>query len=421
MVGYSGADASKGLFGRCPGGGLLLIAGLAILEAVPLAWPGAGLPVRIGTVLLLCVLAIREARRYRRSGDITVEELGTGLDGLLARVRGGIVTHVNVPGADRLGMTPDEVVGQPLSRFLARVPATGGWQPNELNRKDGTTVRVETVWVARGDTGPALLLARELAGPQPDEAALREAKELAELASRARSRFLANVSHELRTPLNAIVGFSEILVEDLRGGGMAGPVVEYAENIRESSLHLLAIVNDMLDEVDVAALVTSALRIASVRAEKGRVRLERQIQPGMPRLHADGVKLKQILLNLVSNAIKFTRPGGVVTVEASFDPERGAELVVADTGIGMTAGEIEIAMQPFRQIASALGRGGEGTGLGLPLARSLAELHGGALLIESEPGVGTRATVRLPPERLLLPQPAEAVQNGEQEAPCGGA
>ncbi|HEV7372505.1 sensor histidine kinase [Arenibaculum sp.] len=433
MAGDPGPIGPRGLVGRRPDGGLLLLAGAAVLCAVPVVWRDAALPALAGSVLLLWIFVARAAGWRRRSGGIPVEELGTGLPDLLATVRGGIVTHVNVAGAEILGLTPGDVVGRPLSRFVERPPEPGGWRRIELNGRDGVPIQADAVWVARGHAGPGLLLARQPAARLPDDA-LREAKELAELSSRAKNRLLADVSHEIRTPLNAIIGFSEILVEDLRDQGVPEQILGYAGDIRESGNHLLAIVNDMLDhakihtgnmdlrrdEIDVGELVASTLRMVAVRAEQGRVRLVRQVAPGMPHLVADGLKLKQILLNLVTNAVKFTKPGGTVTVGAAPGPDGRADLFVADTGIGMTAGEIEIAMQPFGQVYGAMGRSGEGTGLGLPLARSLAELHAGVLLIESEPGLGTRATVRLPAERVRHPQPADLARSAEQET-CGGA
>jgi PAS domain S-box-containing protein len=247
------------------------------------------------------------------------------------------------------------------------------------------------------------------------EEALREAKEVAEFANRSKSEFLANMSHELRTPLNAIIGFSEVLIAQMFGPLGAERYVEYANDIRASGAHLLEIINDILDvskaeagklelheqHVDLADATDSAFRLVKERAEQGQVALRSDVPGGLPRLWADERMVKQILINLLSNAVKFTPEGGTVSVSAREEPTGCLALSVADTGVGIPEGQIEAALAPFGQVESALARKHSGTGLGLPLVRSLVELHGGSFELQSEPGAGTTATVRMPKARVV--------------------
>ncbi|MGQ0742168.1 MAG: ATP-binding protein [Alphaproteobacteria bacterium] len=246
---------------------------------------------------------------------------------------------------------------------------------------------------------------------QADE--LKRARDEARDADRAKSVFLSNMSHELRTPLNAILGFSQMIRDEMLGP-LDAKYRAYAQDIHESGRHLMSILNDILDmskveagrmelrnePVCMAEIVAACKRIIAPTAEANGVTLAFDLPQMLPLLRSDQVRLKQILLNLISNAVKFTPREGNVTVSIRVEPE-GVIIVVADTGIGMNETEIALALQPFRQIDNRLNRRFEGTGLGLPLTKAMVKLHGGTLAIESTPGGGTNVRITLPAERII--------------------
>lgn len=249
---------------------------------------------------------------------------------------------------------------------------------------------------------------------------LRRAKEAAEAASRAKTEFLATVSHELRTPLNAIIGFSELMIR-----GVLGPVgnpqyCEYLEDIHQSGTHLLSIINDILDfskaeasklelhesEVDVSQVVIALTRLLGPRARDAGLELHDRIPPDLPHLWCDERKLKQMLLNLLTNAVKFTPRGGTIEVDAGCD-QTGLTISVRDTGIGIAKADLVRVLQPFVQADNELSRRHEGTGLGLTLVNSMISMHGGDFHLESEIGNGTAAILKFPPERIGSVSPPE--------------
>lgn len=264
---------------------------------------------------------------------------------------------------------------------------------------------------------------------QADRAQLAEtnrellvSKDLAETANRARTQFLAHMSHELRTPLHAIIGFSELIQQQAPSKPGSPPIAGYAADILGSGRHLLALINTILDisKVEsgtatlsetvfpVADLVRASVVSVRSQAEARTIALEVDLPEAVVRLRADRTRLLQVLINLLSNAVKFTPDQGRIVLAVSISA--GGELVfsVTDTGIGMTEAEIAVAMEPFGQVESTLSRSFEGTGLGLPLAVKLTELHGGRLELVSTKGRGTTVKVCLPRERVVQREPARA-------------
>jgi signal transduction histidine kinase len=263
-------------------------------------------------------------------------------------------------------------------------------------------------------TGEALLTGK-MRLLQAREEQLSHALKAETRANAAKSDFLALMSHELRTPLNAIIGFSEVL-----GTEMMGPIGhpryrEYANDIHGAGRHLLALINDILDlskaaagkfelaceEVAPADIVSECVRLTRGKAHDGGLRLTCDMAQGLPNLMVDRLRFKQALLNLCSNAIKFTPPGGSVRVTAHQAADDSFVLTVRDTGIGMTPEQIPVALEPFRQVASPFARNAEGTGLGLALVKSLIECHDGRLEIESALHKGTAVRLILPAARTV--------------------
>jgi two-component system cell cycle sensor histidine kinase PleC len=251
------------------------------------------------------------------------------------------------------------------------------------------------------------------------ERALSEAKESAESAYASKTRFLANMSHELRTPLNAIIGFSEMIQRQLLGPVGNPRYLEYVAGIRQSGEHLLDLINDILDmskievgkyelfveELNVGKIIRLAIHMVEGRAHESQVRLVADDIPDNIQLMADRRALMQILLNLMSNAVKFTNPGGMVEIRC-FRELGGVAIVVSDTGVGIPKEKIEVVTLPFEQVSSEFTRNHEGSGLGLAITKDLIELHGGTLDIDSEVGVGTVVSV-------LLPDRAASGQRGD--------
>lgn len=258
-------------------------------------------------------------------------------------------------------------------------------------------------------------LSRELERHERTEARLRASKRKQEVANRAKSDFLANMSHELRTPLNAIIGFSSILQTEIFGPIATPKQREYIEDIHHSGEHLLELINDILDvsaleagkltlneeHLNLHTVIDMTWRLVNTRAANKGVRLTQHLPDNLAGLKADKRRLKQILLNLLTNAIKFTPEGGEVKLHATFNGTRTISLSVTDTGIGMNDEDVVKAMSQFGQVDSVFSRTEEGTGLGLPLTKGLVELHNGRMEIHSQKGFGTRVSVHFPRERTV--------------------
>ncbi len=256
-------------------------------------------------------------------------------------------------------------------------------------------------------------------------AAEQTARIESELAGRVKSEFISNMSHELRTPLNTIIGFSKLLSEHERRRLQDDDIVQYSHLIHDAAGQLLAIINDILDiskmqsgrytldhsEISLDDILVASVKSFAAVAAEAQVTLVPQIDPSLANVRGDANKLRQIFTNLLSNAIKFTLPGGCVTIEANRGGDGGNVVYIHDTGVGMTAEEIAIGMTPFGQVDGTRTRWREGTGLGLPIAKALVELHGGRMNIRSTKGIGTVVEVVLPSRHIVT------AANGSDRSP----
>ena len=318
---------------------------------------------------------------------------------------------------------PNEV--PKLRAFAGEIAAEGRGRTGALTWRANTGVGIPVELSASMidlDGRPAMVMvARDLTARRRAADAFRARTEEAEAANRAKSEFLANMTHELRTPLNAIIGFSAVMGEHLKASDADPKLREYNELVNTSGYHLLDLINDVLDmskieagrlevsetTLDIAELAGGCIDLMKKLASDGRVTLSHRIAGDLPDYRGDKRKLKQIILNLLANAIKFTAPDGAVEIRVGRIGDGELAIVVADNGVGIAAEDIPKAMARFGQVSTNIERSHEGTGLGLPLAIAFAELHGGAVELESEPGVGTTVTVRLPGQRFVLAGRAE--------------
>jgi two-component system cell cycle sensor histidine kinase PleC len=252
-----------------------------------------------------------------------------------------------------------------------------------------------------------------------------EARRRAEAANIAKSRFLAQMSHELRTPLNAILGFSEVMKTEVFGAHAVPAYREYSSDIHNSGVHLLGLINEILDlsrieagryelneeSVSLVAIVEDCHHLLKLRASSRRITLHEVFEPELPRLWADERAIRQICLNLLSNAIKFTPQTGDIWLKVGWTASGGQYISVKDTGPGIPEEEIPIVLASFGQGSNSIKSAEQGAGLGLPIAKSLVDLHGGTFTLKSKLRIGTEVIVTFPPERVvaaMAPMPETA-------------
>ena len=345
----------------------------------------------------------------------------------------GTIEYVNPKFEEVTGYSAEDAVGQKPS--LLKSPDT----PREVHEdlwktilagndwsheikdvcKDGSdfwaSVHISPIRDEFGDISHFAALHENITERKQTEEAMRDAKRAAEMANNAKSELLANMSHELRTPLNAIIGFADTIKHEFFGPLNNPQYEEYVSFIHSSGSHLLELINDILDvsaieagrltlreeEVDIREIFDASLQIVATRAEGEFVEIKGIDTPSLPMLYADPLRLKQIFINLLCNAVKFTPEDGNISCDAHMTDDGEMVVSIIDSGIGMNNKELAKAMDKFGQVDSSLARKHEGTGLGLPLTKGLIELHGGQFEIVSNPGQGTTINMRFPAERIL--------------------
>jgi two-component system cell cycle sensor histidine kinase PleC len=247
-----------------------------------------------------------------------------------------------------------------------------------------------------------------------------EARRRAEAANIAKSRFLAQMSHELRTPLNAILGFSEVMKNEVFGGHAVAAYKDYSGDIHSSGVHLLGLINEILDlsrieagkyelneeALSLAGIVDDCQHMLALRAKAKGQSVRALAEPDLPRVWADERAIRQVVLNVLSNAIKFTPQGGEITIKVGWTATGGQYVSITDTGPGIPENEIPIVMQSFGRGSLAIKTAEQGSGLGLPIVKGLIDLHGGGFQLKSKPRAGTEVTITLPAERVMDALPA---------------
>lgn len=361
--------------------------------------------------------------------------LDVASDGIIALDEDGMILSFSAGAEAIFGMTQGEVKGKafaellsadsrkPMRDYLAGLGGPGlasvfndGREFTAIVKQGGEVPLFVTLGKLQSPHSKASFCAvvRDITQWKRTERELREAKEAAEQASRQKSDFLAGISHEIRTPLNAILGFSEVMRLERFGELKNEKYRAYANDIYASGTHLLALVNDLLDlskveagkmeldftAVNVADVVDHVLRLLGEEASRANVVVRKSLGAGLPRVVADLRALRQVLLNLISNAIKYTDAGGQVIVSTIIDDTGELVLRVKDNGIGMTAAQLQDSLRPFTRVQSS-GRERQGTGLGLPLSKALVEANRAQFTLASEPGQGTLAEIRFPATRVL--------------------
>ena len=363
--------------------------------------------------------------------------LDTATDGLVILDPTGRIVTLNRSGEALFGYDQSEVVGQPITVLIAAESQSKvldyfeGLKANGvaslLNDGREITGRAKQgglipIFMTLSRVGPAqsdaterkfCALFRDMTHWKKVEEELKQARQEAERASALKSDFLAKVSHEIRTPLNAIMGFAEVILEERFGPIGNERYRDYLRDIHTSGAHVMSLVNDLLDlskieagkmdlqfvSVDVNRAISEAVGIMQPQANQARIIMRLSLAPHLPKIVADERSLRQILLNLLSNGVKFNEPGGQVIISSALTDTGTAVIRIRDTGIGMSEKDIETALEPFRQLATS--RQTNGTGLGLPLTKALVEANRAFFTIKSKKDEGTFVEVAFPPARVL--------------------
>jgi cell cycle sensor histidine kinase DivJ len=421
--------------GFAAGVALLIVASIQAADLLPpsrLTLPQWEIyAVSVLAALMQAVLVAIAAQDRQRAADLAAAE-GAAMYRFLADNAMDLITRHSPDGRIRyaspasrtlLGRPPSELEGQlppalvhpeDISAIQSVFMDAGyfgraGAAQVRLRKRDNSYVWTEIRCRPGADPGDIVAVTRDISERRAQERALIEARDAAESASRAKSAFLANMSHELRTPLNAIIGFSEVMSREIFGPVGNARYQEYTKLIHESGGHLLELINSVLDMSKIEAgkfelheelfdlneVASSSINFVAQAAERAGVALKLSVDPGAEQIFADRRAVKQMLINLINNGVKFTPRGGEVRVTAMVG-RGGLAIGVADTGTGIAKKDLERLGKPFEQVEGEATRAKEGTGLGLALVRSLAAMHGGEMTLESALGAGTVVTVRLP-------------------------
>ncbi|WP_156381388.1 histidine kinase dimerization/phospho-acceptor domain-containing protein [Aurantimonas sp. Leaf443] len=372
------------------------------------------------------------ARLRRENAELRVV-LDTATDGVVLLDAAGRIRAMNGSALSLFGIEPDDAAGRPFVTLFAHESQRSTLDYLETLKRDGVAGLIgegrEVIGrVAQGgfiplsltlgrlpDAGAICAVIRDIAHWKTIEQDLVSARREAEEASQQKTRFLANISHELRTPLNAIIGFADVMASESHGPLGSERYLEYLDDIKRSGHHLLDLVNDLLDLSKIEAgkvdltfesvllndVIAEAVSLLQPQAMRERVIVRSNLPSSVPPVVADRRSIRQIALNLVSNAIRFTSSGGQIIVSTSYANDGAVVMRVRDSGIGMTESEIEIALTPFRQVRPGERGRGEGTGLGLPLTKALTEANRAAFAISSSPGEGTLVEISFPAQRVL--------------------
>jgi PAS domain S-box-containing protein len=360
--------------------------------------------------------------------------LDTATDGVLVLARDGRILSANrsaealfgyearallrLPFAELFAPESEAVASGYLEGLLRDGVATvmnDGREVIGRERQGGLIPLFMTIGRLDEETQKLCAVFRDITPWKKTEEELIAAKRNAEKASSAKSDFLAKISHEIRTPLNAIIGFSEVMMEERFGAIGNDRYRQYLKDIHTSGGHLISLINDLLDlskieagklelafaSVSLNELTQQCVALMQPQANRDRIIIRTSLSPKLPQILADARSVRQIVLNLVSNSIKFSGPGGQVIVSTALTDLGDVVLRVRDTGIGMSDSEIETALEPFRQIATSTRFGSGGTGLGLPLTKALAEANRARFHINSKPNAGTLVEVTFPAARVL--------------------